>query len=82
MKRKKEENEFFPLHPYYLIIDSEQNLGFVSQSVEGGKNRLSRISQMKRPVMGGKQILLAGIAAKKYILKLNLPWVQVLVAKD
>lgn len=37
MKRKKEENEFFPLHPYYLIIDSEQNLGFVSQSVGGGK---------------------------------------------
>ena len=44
MKQKKEENEVFPLHPCYLIIDSEENLGFVSQSVGGGKNRLSRIS--------------------------------------
>ena len=34
---------------------------------------------MKRLVMGGKQIMLA---AKKYMLKLNLPSVQVLVAKD
>jgi len=39
------------------------------------KNQL----QMKRLVMGGKQIM---VAVKKYILKLNLPLVEVLVAKD